>query len=524
VTGNADCQRLFRDGVLALHSFLYDQAHESFVAAAAADPACTMAYWGDAMSFDHPVWHERDLAKGRAALAKVAHDEALTPKERAYLGVARALYAKDDLKAAHEAWLVAAAKMHGDFADDDEVALQHALALIAVHGYDRDHVREQMEAGTIALEVLHRNPSHPGAAHYAIHAFDSREHAILALEAAKTYAAIAPAGGHAQHMPSHTFVHLGMWREVVPSNEKAWASSVAWEKARGHSAGKYDWHSYSWLVAANLELGHVARAKQLIDDARALVLATKDDAADMRAALVDMVADYALTTGRWSEVESLVAPVFTPVADEGGPGGAVACAAHAPGAGGEVRMPEALIARIDANNLRAQAAIHAGDEATAKARVADMVAVEKQMGPWSSMLSPSTRARWEARDAALLARAHAGPKARPADVKRAIDAIEKHMNAEELRPIAGPAFYEPPREALGNALLAAGRAKDAVAVFEREIEQRPNRALALLGAARAAKAAGDGATARAHYATLVELWRDADVGFDLVAEARDGAK
>ena len=236
ITGSAECQRLFRDGVLALHSFLYDQAHASFAAALTADPACAMASWGDAMTFDHPIWHERDLPKARAALAKITHDEALTPKERAYVAAARELFAKEDGKQAHAAWLAAAAKMHAEYTDDDEVALQHALALLSVYGYDLAHVREQMEAGNIALEVLRRHPNHPGAAHYTIHAFDSPEHAILALEAARTYARIAPAGGHAQHMPSHTFVHLGMWREVVPSNERAYAASVAWEKSRGRSA------------------------------------------------------------------------------------------------------------------------------------------------------------------------------------------------------------------------------------------------------------------------------------------------
>src|SRR5699024_1918193 len=82
-------------------------------------------------------------------------------------------------------WLRGAAQMHLDFADDDEVALQHALALLAVYGYDRAHTEGQMEAGAIALGVLQRRPDHPGAAHYAIHAFDSREHAILALPATR---------------------------------------------------------------------------------------------------------------------------------------------------------------------------------------------------------------------------------------------------------------------------------------------------------------------------------------------------
>jgi hypothetical protein len=528
VTGSPACQRLFRDGVLALHSFLYDQAHESFVAALAADPTCAMAAWGDAMTYDHPVWRERDVPKARAALAKVKGEDALTAKERAFIGTARELFAKDDGKEAHAAWLAASAKMHADYPDDDEVALQHALALLSVYGYDLTHVREQMEAGTIALAVMRRRPEHPGAVHYAIHAFDSRDHAVLALEAARTYARIAPAGGHAQHMPSHTFVLLGMWREVVPSNEKAFAASVAWEKSHGHSPGDYDWHSYAWLVDAHLELGQHARARQLIDDVRALIVTTKDEPAAMRASYTDMVADYALVTGRWSDVESLVAPVFAPVQDEGGGGGggAVACAAHAPGTGGDVRPPYALFARMYADALRAEAAIRAGDKSTAEKRVADMKAVHEQMAPWMKMLPPTAAKQWDAHEASLLARAHGAAKPTPADAKKIIESLELFVKVEDERPIAGPPFVEPPRELLASALLAAGRAKDAYAIAERALEQRPNRALAVLGAARAAKAAGDLATSRARYGALVDLWSGADAGLDAatLTEAREGAK
>src|SRR5262249_50155454 len=176
---------------------------------------------------------------------------------------ARALFAADDLKEANAEWLRRAAQMHLDFPEDDEVALQHALALLAVYGYDPTHVEGQMEAGAIALGVLQRRPNHPGAAHYAIHAFDSREHAVVAAPAARIVARVAPAAGHALHMPSHTLVLLGMWPEVVPSNERAFAASVAWERSRGHTSSSFDWHSHSWLVAAHLELGQYGRARQV---------------------------------------------------------------------------------------------------------------------------------------------------------------------------------------------------------------------------------------------------------------------
>jgi hypothetical protein len=524
ITGSPECQRRFREGMLALHSFLYDQAHESFTAALVADPRCALAAWGDAMTYDHAIWHERDVTKGRAALARVTGEADLTPKERAYLATARALFAADGAKEAHAAWLVAATAMHRDFPADDEVALQHALALICVHGYDPAHVREQMEAGAIALGVLQRRPDHPGAAHYVIHAFDSPEHAILALPAARTYARIAPAASHALHMPSHTFTHLGMWRDVVPSNERAFAASVAWEKAHGHTAGKYDWHSYAWLVAAHLELGQPAAARKLIDEAAALLGATKDDTGGFRNGYVDIVADYVTQTDRWADVETLVAPVMALALDEGTEGtGPVACAAHAPGAGGEVRLPGALVARMTADGLRAEAAIRAGDEATAVKRVADAKAVRAQMAPWSKMLPPDFTARTDAKAEVLLARAHAGAKPGPAAQKKVMEALEKLERLEVGKSIAGPAWERTTREVLGATLMTAGKPKEALSQFEKDLEARPNRALALLGAARAAKAAGDAEKARGHYAALAELWSGADVDLPGLAEVRAGA-
>jgi hypothetical protein len=525
VTGTAECQRKFREGMLALHSFLYDQAHESFAAALVADPKCAMAAWGEAMTYDHPVWRERDLAKGRAALARVSSEEGLTAKERAYLAAARALFAKDDLKQAHAAWLAAAAAMHADYADDDEVELQHVLAILSVYGYDPAHMHEQVEAGAMALSVLQRRPEHPGAAHYTIHAFDNPTHAILALPAARTYARIAPAAGHAQHMPSHIFTQLGMWREVVPSNEKAYAASMAWEKAHGHTPSNYDWHSYSWLVAAHLELGQPAMAKKLIEEAGALLAASKDDSAELRDNYSGMVTDYVTHTDRWSEMETLVVPVFAPAVDEGREGaGPVACASHAPGAGGEVRFPAVLAAREAVQAFRAEAAVRAGDEATVAKRIADAKAVRAQMAPWAKMISAEFTARRAAHDDALLARAHAVAKPSPASQKKAIEALERLARAESTESPSGPAWERTTKQTLGEMLLASGKPKEALAQFELDLADRPSGSIALLGAARAAKAAGELERARGYYAVLADLWRDADNDLPALTEVRAGAR
>ena len=525
ITGSAECQRNFAEGMLALHSFLYDQAHVSFAAGLAADPKCAMAAWGDAMAYDKAIWDDRDLAKGRAALGRVSGEEALTPKERAFLRVARADYEKDLTSEAHAAWLAAAAAMHGDYPDDDEVTLQYALSLLSSYGYDDAHVREQMEAGALALQVLQHNPQHPGAAHYAIHAFDSPEHAILALPAARVYARIAPAGSHALHMPSHIFVQLGMWRDVVPSNEQAYAASVAWEKSREHTPSEYDWHSYSWLVAAHLELGQRAAARKLIDDAAALLVAAKDDSSELRKNYLDTVTNYVTQTGRWGELEAMIAPVFATAFDEASTsGGRVACAMHAPGGKGTSRLPTVLIDRVDADLFRAEAAIRLGDEATAIKRMAEMKVLWAQTSLWKKVLPARMLQQRIAYGETLLIRAHGGPKPSAAAQKTGIEALENYVKQYPGGSVSGPAMTSPVGELLGEALLAAGKPKEALVQFEQVLGARPNRALALLGAARAAKAAGDAEKARARYGALAKLWKDSDADLPELAEVKAGVE
>ena len=71
-SGSPAAQPLFIKGVLLMHSFEYDDAREAFVEAQKADPAFAMAYWGEAMTFNHPVWQRTSPDLAKAALAKFA--------------------------------------------------------------------------------------------------------------------------------------------------------------------------------------------------------------------------------------------------------------------------------------------------------------------------------------------------------------------------------------------------------------------------------------------------------------------
>ena len=220
-SGAAEAQTAFLTGMKALHSFEFAAAGEAFREAQAIDPDFALAYWGEALSYNFPLWARQDRKAALAALARYAPTPearaARLPlgRERSLMEAADALYGSGDKPSRDIAYSGAMRNLYEAHPEDDETATLYALSLLGTvrkgdKGFDR-----QKRAGTIAMQVFARSPDHPGAAHYTIHAFDDPEHAILALPAAKAYARIAPAAPHALHMPSHIFVQLGMWEEVV---------------------------------------------------------------------------------------------------------------------------------------------------------------------------------------------------------------------------------------------------------------------------------------------------------------------
>src|SRR5687768_10380747 len=151
-------------------------------------------------------------------------------------------------------------KIYRDYPNDQEAAIFYSLARLgSVRQGDKGFSR-QMQAGAIALDIYQKNPDHPGAAHFIIHAFDDPEHAILALPAAYRYAQIAPEAAHARHMPSHIFVQLGMWDGVASSNESAWEASDNWVKRKNLPLYLRDYHSLSWLLYAYTQQGRYQKA------------------------------------------------------------------------------------------------------------------------------------------------------------------------------------------------------------------------------------------------------------------------
>ena len=260
----------FDRAVALLHSFAYDEADAGFAEVAARDPRCAIAHWGRAMSRYHPLWDAPSaevLAEGAAQLREATALGTGTSRERALIDALATYYA--DAQAASPAQraqryadaMAAVARAHPG---DDEVAIFHALSLLAIASpADRTHAR-QRQAADILEPVWRRHPDHPGVPHYLIHAYDSAALAQHGVPAARPYAKIAPSAPHALHMPSHIFTRLGLWEDSISAN----IASREAAKAQGDIGEQV--HAMDYLTYAYLQRGRIDAARDEVATLRAL--------------------------------------------------------------------------------------------------------------------------------------------------------------------------------------------------------------------------------------------------------------
>ena len=317
-TRSAPAESAFVKGVLLLHLFEYEEAEAQFRAVEALDSGMALAYWGEAMTHDHPVWDEEDPAAARAALARYAptaaqrEARAPTPREQGLLHAADILFG-DGTKARRDTlYSRAMDSLLIRYPADDEIRTFYALSLLGLSQGVRN-VPTYLRAAAIAESVFARNPDHPGAAHIWIHALDDPAHAARALPAARALATISPDAGHAQHMTSHIFMALGMWDDVVRANVNARRVVNRELGARGAGPLRCG-HSTLWLEYGYLELGRTDSARMLMTGCREEARASSGDPRDPDdsdlGSAVEMWSRFVIDTRSWSGAEIQWAPDF----------------------------------------------------------------------------------------------------------------------------------------------------------------------------------------------------------------------
>jgi tetratricopeptide (TPR) repeat protein len=517
-TSSKEAQGHFVRGVAALHSFWYEEARDEFRQASRLDPDFMLALWGEAMTFNHPLWAEQDTDSARAVVKKFRDLPKLTPRERAFLDAVKLLYGDGGKLARDQHYAAAMSEVSRDNPEDLEAASFYALSLLGtVRPGDAGFAR-QMKAGAIALDVYQKNSEHPGAAHYIIHAFDDPEHAILALPAARRYAEIAPAAHHARHMPAHIFLQLGMWDEAAASNESAWKTSTDWVERKKLAMGLRDYHSLHWLTYVYLQQGRFDEAAKLLALKERDMAASHYDAAVSRA-YAESAAAYAVETERWDKAPALLATLdktgksalsYAAAPTDTCHAGATAAATPAP-----KTMPltrDEISGRVTPLHFRGLVAAYTKDAATAERSVAALRAMRE---PFAGRPLGKRIEIKELEIGAVL-------NASQGKFDEAVEMMKRATKLEEeLSPPSGPPdLIKPTHELLGEILLRAERPKEAAAQFAVALSRQPNRARALLGAARAAKESGDRRGALNAYNDLLKVWRRADPQLAEVREAR----
>lgn len=272
-SGANAAQPAFLHGLAELHDFEYDTAAKDFRKAEAIDPNFAMAYWGEAMTFNHPIWMQQDRAAALAVFERLGPTSAArlakapTAREKDYLRAAEILYASGPKKDRDLRYAGAMQQIHAQYPSDVDAAAFYALSLLGTAEGVRDE-RIYMRAAAILIPLFYKYPHHPGVAHYLIHSCDDPLHAPLALPAALAYSKIAPNAAHAQHMTSHIFLALGMWNRVVRANQAATRVVNEHNAAAGKPPVHCGHYNY-WLEYGYLELDQTASALHVLKDCRA---------------------------------------------------------------------------------------------------------------------------------------------------------------------------------------------------------------------------------------------------------------
>jgi tetratricopeptide (TPR) repeat protein len=478
-------RREFERGMALLHSFWYEEAGKAFRAATAADSGCGMAQWGHAMSLVHQLWgppDSADLRIGAEDVRAARGGKLPTARERGYVDAIAAYFdypipagsdtVKSELRL--KAYGGAAAEQARRFPGDDEAQIFNALAILANADYSDSTFAASHRADSILLPLFKKHPTHPGVAHYIIHANDAPPLAPQALDAARRYAKIAPAIPHAQHMPSHIFIRVGAWDETIASNRLATSSGAAYQRSEGMTGvWAHNLHTMDFLQYAYLQEGRDREAAALVDTVMAVTKTTPPDP-DILAYFQSLFpARQALETGDWKQAANLAA---ISNADSGGY------------AAGLNRFARGLGAARSGDTTLARAQIASLDSVERHFRTMDDTSAARHVGMARSAIS------------AWIALAEGDTAAA---VRQAEEAATQENAAVETPLI-------PARELQGEMLVALGRGAEARTAFAAALRNNPNRARTLFGMAQAAEAAGDTSAARESYAKYLTLMAKGD--------------
>ena len=494
-TKSKQAQRFVSQGVNLAYGFNHAEAGRAFREAARLDPACAMAYWGQALvlgpNINVPMTPDDEPKAYEAAQKAVSLKSKASVRERAFIDAVAQRYSgkKEDRAARDRAYADAMAGLVRRFPNDLDAATMYAEALMDLRPWNywmRDGRPYPETAEIIAQleKVLARNPGHPGANHYYIHAMEATKTPEKAEAAADRLLKLMPGAGHMVHMPSHIYQRVGRYADAVASNEAAVQADedyITQCRAQGLYPMAYYPHNIHFLWFAATAEG---RSQTAVDSARKVTSKVTDEMLDELPLLAAfrVVHWYALTRfGKWDEMLKEPAPA-----------------------------DRFLFLKGTWHYSHGLALLGQGKVEEAEKDLAELRRIAADPGLNYTLFSPNTAAAILAIAPEVLA---GEILARRKDYDKAIGHLERAVRLDDGLVYTEPAeWHYPPRQALAAVLLEAGRAKEAETVYWDDLRRNPDNGWSLFGLTLAFRAQGDrGDEVAVAQARFDKAWARADV-------------
>ncbi|NOS80771.1 MAG: hypothetical protein E8D46_09305 [Nitrospira sp.] len=463
-TTSEQAQQYFDQGLRLVYAFNDEEAIRSFEAAAHLDPQAAMPYWGIALALGPNINMAMGKKDERRAIEMVQKARGLaehtTPVEQAYIEAMVARYVSRkglNRKGFDEAYAKAMRSVAQRFPEDTDAATLFAEALMDLRPWDFWKPDGQPQPGTDEIvatleSVLAKNPDHPGACHYYLHAVEASLQPERALPCSERLPGLMPGAGHLVHMPAHIYMRVGMYHEAVERNQEAAHVDEQYMTDRhptGEYAAGYYAHNLHFLWASLAMEGRNVEAMKAARDLTATI--TPEEASKDRSKELYLPTPIfsMIRFGRWDELLREPPPRKGLRLMEGmwrlGRGLAHVRTGRLPGAEGEHVVLSGLTRQIRRDRST--------EEKTEKAllKIAEKV------------LSGEIAARRQQYD-------------------DAIRLFEEAIKIEEALPYSEPPLWPlSVRHHLGAVLLLAERPAEAEAVYQADLLRHPDNGWALTG-------------------------------------------
>lgn len=269
-TENDLVQKYFNQGMALAYAFNHAEAARSFHYATKLDPTCAMAYWGFAyvLGPNYNAGMEPDnYERAYKAIQKAKSlSKNATKKEQQFIDAMAKRYAPvppEDRSLLDIDYSKALKVLYNEYPDDSEISSLYVESMMNLHPWDLydkagDAKPWTPEIVSLLETLIKKNPKHPGAHHFYIHAVEASSSPERSDASAKAFDdGLVPGSGHLLHMPSHTYIRTGEYHKGTLSNiaaVKADSTYVSNCHAQGAYPLGYYPHNYHFMAAtATLE-------------------------------------------------------------------------------------------------------------------------------------------------------------------------------------------------------------------------------------------------------------------------------